>query len=321
MLGLKGRVIGKFLSSMKKISSTSPLAPVVLFAYKRVETLAKTIEALLKNPLVEESTLYVFIDGPKGPADVPKVDQVKALVDSIRGFKRIERHYSEVNRGLANSVIRGVSQVLADHQSVIVLEDDLITAPTFLSFMNTCLQTYEHNAKVFAVSGYTFPFKKPANYAYDAYFFPRHGSWGWATWKDRWEQTDWQVTDYAEFMLDKKAQQEFSAGGDDLVRMLRRQMSGEMDSWAIRWAYSQYKNKAYTLYPVWSKVDNIGFDQDATHTNIFNRYKTTLDQQETGSLRLPSEVTENSYYTRVFRDKYTVSTRIYNRLKTYIGIR
>lgn len=306
---------------MKKQSPLAPLAPIVLFAYKRVDALAKTIEALRNNPLADQSTLHVFVDGPKGPADALKVDQVKALIDTISGFRQIERHYSDVNRGLANSVIRGVSQVLASHPFVIVLEDDLITAPTFLTYMNTCLQTYQHKPKVFAVSGYTFPFQKPANYSYDVYFFPRHSSWGWATWADRWQQADWQVADYQEFMQDKKAQQAFSAGGDDLVRMLRRQMEGEMDSWAIRWAYSQFKNKAYTVYPVWSKVDNIGFDQDATHTNVFNRYKTTLTQQETTAIQLPAEVREDPYYSKVFRDKYTVSTRLYNRIKTYIGIR
>ena len=303
--------------------TTLPLspAPIVLFAYKRYDALKQTVQALQQNTLAAHSTLYIFVDGPKGPADAPRVDQVKQFLDTVDGFARIERRYSDVNRGLARSVIRGVSQVIGEHGRAIILEDDLITAPTFLSYMNACLQTYQHEPKVYSVSGYTFPFRKPGNYPHDAYFFPRYASWGWATWADRWQSVDWDMTDYPAFLTDKAAQARFAAGGSDLLRMLREQMDGKLDSWAIRWGYHQAKHHAYTVYPVYSKVDNIGFDQDATHTNIFNRYKTTLDQQETRPYQLPTAVVEDPYYSQSFRRKYSVETRIVNRLKTLAGFR
>jgi len=305
---------------MKNSREVSP-APIALFAYKRIDALVKTIAALQRNEMASQSVLHVFVDGPKNLSDGPKVDQVKRIVDQISGFKHIERCYSPVNRGLANSIITGVSQLLATHPSVIVLEDDLITAPNFLSYMNACLQTYRDTPRAFSVSGYSFPFVKPINYPHDVYFFPRYSSWGWATWANRWQLADWQMQDYADFLRDRKAQETFSAGGSDLMRMLRRQMNGELDSWAIRWGYHQAKQNGYTVYPVNSKVDNIGFDGDATHTNVFNRYKTSLTVQESGLLQLPVSVVEDPYYSIRFRRKYSLETRLYNRLKTYAGLR
>ena len=296
-------------------------APIILFAYKRVDALIKTIQALQQNQFASESTLHVFVDGPKGLADNQKVDKVKRLIDQLTGFGQVERHYSSVNQGLANSVIKGVSQVLDVYESAIILEDDLITAPNFLSYMNACLQTYRSSQNVSSVSGYTFPFAKPTGYPYDAYFFPRYSSWGWATWANRWQQVDWTMSDYEEFLQDKKAQEKFSAGGSDLLRMLQRQMNGELDSWAIRWGYHQAMHNAYTVYPVNSKVDNIGFDQDATHTNVFNRYKTSLAHQESAPFHLPDSIQENPYYSTMFRRKYSIETRVFNRLKTYMGLR
>ncbi|MBC3788255.1 glycosyltransferase [Spirosoma utsteinense] len=280
------------------------------------------MEALRRNHLADVSKLYVFVDGPKGIADVQRVDQVKLLIDKLSNFQSIERHYSSINRGLATSVISGVTQVLSNHPSAIILEDDLITAPSFLKYMNACINLYADEKTVASVSGYTFPFPVLQNYAYDAYFFPRYSSWGWATWADRWRLADWQVSDFDQFMLDKQAQHEFSKGGTDLVGMLKKQMNGELDSWAIRWGYSQFKQKSYTVYPTRSKVNNIGFDEDATHTtNVFNRYKTVLDDQSDKVFSLPPVGLISDYYLNVFRKKYSKSTRIFNRMKTLIGMR
>ncbi|AKD58703.1 glycosyltransferase family protein [Spirosoma radiotolerans] len=298
-----------------------PLSPIILFAYKRADTLAKTIEALQHNSLAIKSNLYVFVDGPKRPNDVSKVNEVRLLVDNISGFKSVERYYSEANIGLADSVIRGVSQVLKIYQSVIVLEDDLIPSHNFLDFMNQCLNNYSNNKQIFSISGYSMPFKKPDGYQFDAFTFPRTGSWGWATWADRWQLADWQVSDYNIFKTDKEAQRRFNEGGSDRTRMLRHQQQGTINSWAIRWCYNQFKQGGYTIYPTESKIQNIGFSEDSTHTNVYNRYKTMLDNGERRTFELPSVVTPIEAYKRQFRMQYSIPIRVFNRLKTYAGLR
>ncbi|RYF77130.1 MAG: glycosyltransferase [Cytophagaceae bacterium] len=296
-------------------------APIILFAYKRPDELRQTIDALRANHLAPESDLYVFVDAPKKPADEPGVAEVKGVIAQITGFKNVYRNYAESNIGCADSIIQGITTILQKHPSAIIVEDDLITAPNFLDYMNQCLQHYAKNKRVYSIAGYTFPFPKPANYTDDAYFVPRHSPWGWATWSDRWQSIDWTVADYDQFKNDSDRQKAFNSGGSDLSRMLRHQMEGAIDAWDIRFCYSRFKANGLTVYPTVSKVQNIGFGPGATHTDIFNRYKTQLDGGQQRTFTLPDIAQPTDYYHRKTIQRYSPITRIYNRLKTYAGIR
>ena len=83
-----------------------------------------------------------------------------------------------------------MEHVLELSDKVIVLEDDLVTHPGFLSFLNAGLERYADVPEVFSVCGYSNHVRMPSGYGYDAYFCPRSSSWGWATWRrvtDSWE--------------------------------------------------------------------------------------------------------------------------------------
>ncbi|GAB3739653.1 glycosyltransferase [Spirosoma lituiforme] len=306
---------------MESRVSEFSLAPIALFAYKRPKELAEVVEALIQNYEAINSEIYLFCDGPRDSIDEVKVNEVRKVLDGIQGFKKVHKIYSINNQGLATSIINGVSSILERYPSVIVLEDDLVTTPNFLLYMNQCLREYENTKNIFSISGYTLPIEKPEYYKYDTYVFPRTGSWGWATWKDRWIMADWCVSDYREFKNSKNAKREFNLGGSDRVRMLRRQQNGEINSWAIRWCYSQYKAKSYTIYPTESKIKNIGFSKDSTNTNVYNRYKTFMDCGIKKIFNLPDVIKLDNYYVGKFRYKYSMPVRLYNRLKTYAGLR
>ncbi|GAB4024875.1 glycosyltransferase [Spirosoma koreense] len=296
-------------------------APVLLFAYKRPIELESTLKALQANHLAADSDLYIFVDAAKRPDDAPKVAQVHQILDAASGFRSIHRDYATSNIGCADSIIRGVSEVLAKHPAAIIVEDDLITAPNFLDFMNQGLKKYARNSRVFSVSGYTLPFQRPSGYTKDGYCIPRHSPWGWATWSDRWQSVDWAMTDYPEFVADRRQQKAFNQGGSDLVRMLQDQMEGRADAWDIRFCYNRFKQNGLTVYPTRSKVQNIGFGKDATHTDIYNRYKTLLDDGVQRVFDLPDVVQSTDYYHRQTLRHYSIPVRIYNRLKTLTGMR
>lgn len=290
------------------------LAPIVLFGYKRPAEIRQTLDALRANYLASQSDLHVFIDGPKKPADEPKVAAVRAIVDAAGGFRNVYRHYASENRGLATSVITGVSAVMAQYGKVIVLEDDLLTTPNFLDYMNGALTHYEHEPQLFSISGYTFPFTKPANYPFDAYVFPRTSSWGWATWADRWAKADWSVADYDEFVADKTRYRQFAYYGSDRPRMLRRWRTKEIDSWAIRWCYAQAKHQGVTLYPTVSKIRNIGFSLDSTNTSGYNRYETLLDPGTGQTFMFPDSLICANHYVRGMRQRFSLPTRLTSRV-------
>jgi hypothetical protein len=297
------------------------LAPILLFTYKRLETLKSTVIALKENVLAPESELYIFSDGPKHSNDKPIIDDIRLYIATITGFKRIHIIESERNKGLATSIIEGVNYVLKHHDRVIVLEDDLSTTHNFLTFMNESLNIYFSQQKVFSISGYSFNLGKPDQNKEDAYFLNRGWSWGWATWRDRWSLVDWEVKDYNLFLKDAVAKRNFAKGGSDLNKMLSEQMNGKLDSWAIRWFYCQFRNSGLTLYPVTSKVYNNGFDKDATHTSgSASRYIPLLDTESNLEFTMPKNVQITEYYQRQFSSKMGFLSRIKSKIETLLKI-
>lgn len=243
-------------------------APLVIFAYKRADKLEKCLSALEKNHEVIETKLYIFCDGPKKESDIVDVQKVRELVHEysyISKFKEVNIVESEENKGLANSIIGGVTEVIKKYGKIIVLEDDIIVKPNFLKYMNDALDYYENYQQYGSISAYTLPLKKLKKYDKDVYVIRKGECWGWATWENRWINVDWQLEDYVSYLKDKKKRKEFEKLQNGIDKMLIAQMEGRIDSWAVRWCYHLFKKGLLTVYPTVSKVMNIGMDGSGTH--------------------------------------------------------
>jgi hypothetical protein len=287
------------------------LAPICFFTYNRLEETKKTIEALRNNYLAKESQLYIFSDGAKSDTAKEKVDKVRAYLKTIKGFGSVQVFESPINKGLANSIIEGVTQVVNQYGKVIVLEDDLITSPNFLNYMNQALDFYNDISKVFSITGYSIQIKTNHPIT-DVYYTSRASSWGWATWSDRWQAIDWEASDYLAFKKNKELRRNFNKMGSDMTQMLDRQMQGKLDSWAIRWCYHQYKYNLFSVHPLVSKINNIGFNSpDATNTSEkFNRYKTKLDQSNKTSFQFSNDIYLEHKIINQFIKPFTIFSRI-----------
>jgi hypothetical protein len=294
-------------------------APIILFTYKRLDVLKQTIDALKNNYLASESDLFLFSDGPKNSQDELIISEIRLYLSQISGFKSIHIIESKINKGLANSIIEGVSWIIDKFESAIVLEDDLITSVNFLLFMNASLEAYHDKENVFSISGYSFNLGNDPEDNNDAYFLNRGWSWGWATWKNRWQKVDWEVKNYNEFLADRKAKKAFAKGGSDLNKMLEKQMTDKLDSWAIRWFYHQFYIGGLTAYPIFSKIYNAGFDKDATHTTGSNRrYIPVMDTTDKKEFELPKSIQLSNYYSMQFQRKMSVLSRMFSKLNTYV---
>lgn len=241
-----------------------PLAPIALFVFRRPEHARKTIESLLGNPEAARSEIVVFSDGPRGERDVEAVRETRAIVRAagIPNLRLVERAQ---NMGLASSIVAGVTELCESHGAVIVLEDDLLLAPTFLSFMNTALERYCDDPKVFAVSAYTFPVEPPAET--DAFFLPFFSSIGWATWSRAWRRLGRLEDAHAVLSVNRALRRRFDLDGSyPYWAMLKNQLAGRVDSWAIRWYATLFMAGGLVLYPAFSQVENIGFDGSGVHS-------------------------------------------------------
>lgn len=253
------------------------LAPICLFTYTRIEETIQTINALKCNYLANQSDLIIFSDGPKNNRAKKQIIDLRNYLKSITGFKSITIYESKVNKGLANSIIDGVTKVFNDFEKIIVLEDDLVTTPNFLDFMNQALDYYAENKVIQSVNGYSLKIKNNK----DIYFHERTFPWGWATWKNRWSKDifDEKIINQ-KIKADKSLLSNFNKKcGNDMSKMLLDSLSGVINSWYARWSFNHFVKSTYAVYPNTSKIINIGFDNQGTHCIGINTYVSNLDKQ------------------------------------------
>lgn len=254
-------------------------APVVLFVYNRLDHTKNVIESLSKNLLADETDLYVFSDAAKTENGLEKVNAVREYIRKTHwreSFQKVTVVEAKENKGLAKSIIGGVTEILEEYKKVIVVEDDLILSPYFLQYMNGALDYYQDAPDIWSISGYSFPMRSLKNYPHDVFYSYRGCSWGWATWLDRWIKTDWEVKDYPALLQDKDWQKRFNRGGADLTGMLGMQMEGKINSWAVRWVFTQSNLDMYTVYPKNSYILNDGCDGSGTHVGNTAEYSTNI---------------------------------------------
>lgn len=250
------------------------LAPLAVFAYNRPFHTRRVIEALRENSLAPRTDLYVFSDAPKSADMEPRVNEVREYLQRVKGFRSLTIQRRETNAGLARSIIEGVSQILAAHDRVIVMEDDLVTSPWFLAYMNNGLDAYADIQRVASIHGYCYPVRR----SLPETFFLRGGDcWGWATWRRAWATFE---QDGAVLLSALKARRLLSTfdldGAYSFSGMLRDQVAGRNDSWAVRWHASCFLQDMLTLYPGCSLVHNIGNDASGTHSADVDDYATAV---------------------------------------------
>lgn len=269
------------------MSNIDSLSPVVIFAYNRVWHLKQTVDSLQKNELADRSELIIYSDGPKNQYDQEKIKEVREYIKKIKGFRRIEIIERDKNFGLGNSIISGVTEIVTRYDKIIVLEDDMITSPHFLKFMNEALMLYEDEEKVISIHGYTYPVKTKLS---PTFFIRGADCWGWATWKRGWDVFESNGEKLLKEIKTKKLIREFDFNGTyNYSKMLEDQINGKNDSWAIRWYASAFLKNMLTLYPFPSLINSIGLDASGRHSGINSELVTELSQFPIKIRKIPVE--------------------------------
>lgn len=284
--------------------------PVLLITFNRPEHTKKTIASLR---IQEPPLVFVFQDGPRlgNMKDVEDCSSVREIVKLGIDWN-CERHFyfSEFNRGCRDAVIFAITEVLKQYDSVIVIEDDIITSPAFYKYMCKCLNHYKDRKSVFSISGHSHSpvkFRVPKDYPYDVFASPRLFNWGWGTWRDRWEQTDWSMAYFDALMNNPFEQQAFNRGGDDMMTMLVDEKEGRSSAWDIQFTYAHFRNHAVSIVPCVSYTNNIGLDGSGTHcqqSRIIRNNAIVLNQNDNPKLL------DNLYFdSRILNLMYSAFSR------------
>lgn len=268
------------------------LAPICLFVYRRLWYTQQTIEALAKNELAQQSNLFIFSDGPRDEETKHGVAEIRQYLKNISGFNSVTIIERQENYGLAKSIISGVTEIVNKYGKVIVLEDDLISSPHFLKYMNGALDLYQDEDKVISIHAYIYPIKAKLP---ETFFIRGADCWGWATWKRGWDLFEANGAKLLAELKAKELTKKFDFNGTfHYTRMLEDQIAGKNNSWAIRWYASAFLNNKLTLYPGRSLIRNIGMDGSGDHcTTKITSFDTKLTNKPIVLQKITAE--ENIY--------------------------
>jgi hypothetical protein len=281
-------------------------APIVVFGYNRPDHLRQTLEYLARAEGAIQSELWIFCDGPKPGAEPALVRAVRKVArDTVwtERFRAVRIEVSDINKGLAKSIIGGVTQVMEAAGRAIVVEDDLLVAPDFLRFMNDCLEFYCKDQSVGSITGFSPLAQPPKGYPHRVMAVPRNSSQGWGTWADRWNEIDWEARNARRIWRETALRRRLNSAGSDRADRLRRQLDGKIDSWSIRFGLSQLIAGNVTIYPAHNRILNIGYDGTGVHSGVGNPKNEQVDFADAGMR--PAHVDVDSRVLRAFRRVYS----------------
>ncbi|MGM1056424.1 MAG: TylF/MycF/NovP-related O-methyltransferase [Bacteroidota bacterium] len=250
------------------------LAPIILFVYNRPWHTEQTLEALMENELADQSTLYIYSDGPKKNAskeDLKKIKEVRAVIREKKWCSEVNIIESKNNKGLADSIVEGVTHLVKKYGKIIVLEDDLLLSKGFLRYMNDALNLYENEEKVMHISGYMFPIKEKLP---ETFFYNAATCWGWATWERAWESFNPNASELYLKLLNTNNLDKFDYKGNfGFLKQLIDNKNGKLKTWAIKWHTSLFLKNGLCLHPNHSLVNNIGHDGTGDNCGKSEKFK------------------------------------------------
>lgn len=283
-------------------------APIIIFVYNRADHFIETYNALAACKEAKESELFIFSDGAKNDAGKDKVNEVRATVATIKDsgdFKSVTVTESPVNKGLAASVIAGVTEIINKYGRVIVVEDDCKVSPFFLGYMNKALDFYENNKKIGSIAGYTPMIDFPDDYKNDVFAAYRSCSCTWATWKDRWKCVDWELKDIKDFYKSPSLIRRLNSNGSDRFIRLYRQTKGNGSSWSVRFGAHLVKKNLLTVYPKYSYITNIGCDESGVHSKADDAEKMRVDLSKAIEDPVLTDVDIDSRIQKILKQHYS----------------
>lgn len=285
------------------ISEDINYSPVIIVAYNRDAHFRMTLKALSLNIDAINTMLYCYLDGPKNPDDSIAQEKIIDVINQYKkNFKKVEIIIREYNYGLAKNITEAVTETVSKYGKVIVLEDDIVTSKSFIKFMNNALKFYENNEKIWHIAAHSeinFEDRKD-----EIYIWSVMNCWGWATWANRWKyfekNPEHLINDFSEDMI-----RDFDLDGCGYFwYQVVANASKRIDTWAIFWYATIFKNNGFCVNPYFSFAKNIGLDGTGVHCDFdVDRMKNQILNHD-GEFVGKKEIIEDTVIKASIRDTY-----------------
>ena len=244
--------------------------PILVIAFNRPDHLSVLINRLRE---VEPTRLFFAVDGPRAdiPGEAGKVQACQDLVETIDWNCEVTTNFQDSNLGCGLGVSTAITWFFEYVERGIILEDDIIPNQSFFPFCTELLERHGPDENVFAISGCNFVPPEEIDTRGSYRFSQVPHIWGWATWRNRWEQYN---LDIAGWRKDLPTTKLWAKSGYSIpaavywagtFELLARK---EVDTWDGQLVYMCMKSGVLTATSNTNLIDNIGFNDQATHTLV-----------------------------------------------------
>lgn len=241
--------------------------PILFLVFNRPDVTQQVFDKIRE---VQPSRLYIAADGPRKNkiGEAEKCKEVRNIVSNIDWECELVTLFRDENLGCGLGPSQAITWFFDQVEEGIILEDDCLPSSSFFFFCEQMLDRYRDNKKVFHISGNNW-YSESEKLEEDYYFTSQVGAWGWATWADRWKTYKFDLEEDIE-SIEQKLEDRFKSKGIKTYHKSHLYLSRDKsvtDAWDYQWNLLMYLHDGLAIAPKYNLVSNIGFIEEATHTN------------------------------------------------------
>lgn len=283
-------------------------SPILISVYDRVAHLTKCVESIKENKEAKDSDLFIAVDYPNKASDKDKIEKVLKYCASIDGFKSVNIIKRNKNFGAGINATEALFELFEHYDKAICMEDDNIVSSTFLEFMNDALNYYENDDRIINITGFNYPVDMPATYDKDVYIWPAYSAYGVGYWRKKFNREYLELNDFDEFITDKKLVDAFNNVAEHILPILFHGLkNGEIyGDCAI--SYNYFRKNKFALFPVISKVKNIGYDGSGLHCGINEGFAKRLIDEGNKKNRFVENIQPDERINNILREHFKINS-------------
>ena len=243
---------------------------VTLIFFNRPDTLQKVFEKVRE---ARPPKLFLVQDGARegNVSDAERILQCRRIVENIDWECEVHKDYSERNLGCGIRPQSGITWVLSQVDSTIILEDDCVPDLSFFAYCDELLERYAHDERICYISGLNH--FEEWDFGGSSYGFTKGGAiWGWATWRRAWMRYDYEINKIQDKYIQKQIMHAVSGEVSRVSSWIETNKKVTEDVrlsyWDVQWGFTKYAQNQLVIVPKNNLINNIGVGMDSTHAHF-----------------------------------------------------
>lgn len=295
---------------------------VLLIAFNRPESAQMVFDQIKK---VRPPHFYLAVDGPRPSksGEEEKCLECQSIANQVDWECEVHTLFRKENVGCGFGPAGAISWAFETTEELIVLEDDCLPSVSFFYFCDELIKKYKNDKRIWIISGLSIHSGADILGKYDYTFSRFAHTWGWATWKDRWNEFDMYMRDVPQFLAEGGSynvyqQRRMSVNTDKRLRQVYDSIDEEVKhSWDTQWGYTRLKSGGVSIVPKLNMITNIGA-VNGTHNSSGSTSSNLPSYELKNPLNHPQFVICNTAYDNYHYNAY-INLSLIRRCKYYLN--